>query len=187
MATSASTMITRNNRRGSRVALSGTVKYSYNAGESGTATCCDVSGGGMRVVLGRYLRPGRRLMVQVPHGSNKRRHAELKAEIAWCSPTEEPHEFLAGLRVLHDAPEAAQTLTALAVGGSSPLKTRQPRTKRIALPLIVTAWVKPGENGVHNDPETSEEWKDFHVAVCVELAKAMVVVAASAMMVLPSA
>ncbi len=187
MATSASTMITRNNRRDSRVTLSGTVKYSYSGGESGTATCCDVSGGGMRVVLGRYLRPGRHLMVQVPHGANKKRHAELKAEIAWCSPTEEPHEFIAGLRVLHDEPEAAHTLAALAVGGTSPLKTRPPRAQRIALPLVVKAWVKPGKNGTHNELETSEEWKDFHVAVCVEMAKAMVVVAASAMIVLPSA
>jgi len=88
-----------------RLPFSGSVDYRYGAEDSGNATATDIGRGGMRVYLGRYLRPGTLLMIALPEGKG-----ELKARIAWCSPTLSGGFFVAGVRVLHNEFESLQLM-----------------------------------------------------------------------------
>jgi hypothetical protein len=91
-----------------RMPFSGSVDYRYGAADCGKATAYDVGRGGMRVYLGRYLRPGTLLMIALSDGKG-----ELKARIAWCSPTLSSGHFVAGVRVLHNELESLQLMSDL--------------------------------------------------------------------------
>jgi hypothetical protein len=63
--------------------------------------------------LGRYLTPGRKVLVRVFSVRNPNEAAELKGRIAWCRPTEQPERFLAGVEIFYDAPEVSEDLSRL--------------------------------------------------------------------------
>ncbi|MFA6240964.1 MAG: PilZ domain-containing protein [Candidatus Hydrogenedentales bacterium] len=93
-------------RRFVRLPFASTVQYRYGAQDTGSATLLNVGRGGVCVRLGRYLRPGTRALVQVPSVQMDGRSVELKAELVWCRPASEQHEFDAGFRIVFDEPDA---------------------------------------------------------------------------------
>ena len=102
-----------NQRRFVRAPLAGTVRYAYASEPGAVAKACDVSRGGLSVEMGRYLRPGTRLMLEVPGVETDGNAAELKAEIAWCRATNSGHAFRAGIRVIEDQPDVLEVMSNL--------------------------------------------------------------------------
>jgi len=100
-------------RRFLRVPFSTRVEYFHGAGASGTGCCREVSHRGLSMRLGRYLAPGRKVLVRVFSVANPVEAAELKGRVAWCRPTAAPDQFLAGIEVFFDAPEAFEDLSRL--------------------------------------------------------------------------
>ncbi len=99
-------------RRYLRVPFAGTVNYRY-ADEQGAATCNDLGRGGLRLQLGRYLRPGRRIMLTLTDVMSGSHPVELKAEVVWCRPASGSCTFTTGLRVYHDDLDTTHTLSVL--------------------------------------------------------------------------
>jgi len=98
-------------RRFARVPYLGRVQFVYGAGQKGSAKANDVGRGGLRVRMGRYLRPGTKLMVQIPMGDSGEKAVELKSEVVWCRREPGHLDFGAGLRVYYDAPEALDAIS----------------------------------------------------------------------------
>ncbi|MBN2310633.1 MAG: PilZ domain-containing protein [Candidatus Hydrogenedentes bacterium] len=107
------TTAAKDERRFVRVPFTGLATYRCGSRDTGGAVCLDVGRGGMRVELGRYLRPGRRLLVSVSGLPGQNERIELKARVAWCRPTTNPSVFLTGLRVFHDDARSVAGLTEL--------------------------------------------------------------------------
>lgn len=102
-----------NGRRFLRVPFATEVDYFYGTKASGSGQCRELSRGGLSMSLGRYLTPGRKILVRVFSTSNPNEAAELKGRIAWCRPTGQPERFLAGVEVFYDAPEVSEDLSRL--------------------------------------------------------------------------
>lgn len=100
-------------RRFMRIPHRGSILYRYASSESAAAHSVDVSHGGVCLALGRYLKPGRFVLLTLEPGPQRPAWAELKAQIAWCRPTSDPHVFLAGAYVFRDEPEVAVTMSEL--------------------------------------------------------------------------
>ncbi len=100
-----------NERRFARVPFLGHVQFVYGAGRKGSAHVNDVGRGGLRVHMGRYLRPGTKLMISIPLRDSEQRTVELKSEVIWCQREAGRIEFSAGLRVYYDAPEALEAIS----------------------------------------------------------------------------
>jgi hypothetical protein len=98
-------------RRFARVPYAGGVEFVYGAGRDGSATAYDVGRGGLRVRMGRYLRPGTRLLVRLPESGQDDGPVELKAEVAWCRRELSALEFEVGLRIFYDAPDALDAIS----------------------------------------------------------------------------
>lgn len=92
-------------RRSSRAMSSARVSYSYGHGAGGDGVCRNVGRGGLCLRIGRYLRPGRRLLMTI-------RGAELMGRVMWCRADGESHHFLIGIKVFPDEEEAALALAA---------------------------------------------------------------------------
>jgi hypothetical protein len=85
------------------------VSYQYGAGETGVAAWQDISLHGSRIRLGRYLPPGKHILLQggpLP---------ELKCRVVWCLPREGSQYFEAGLRIYHTDLDVVCALEAIAV------------------------------------------------------------------------
>lgn len=113
MADAHRTRIWMNGRSFLRVPFSTTVEYFYGAGATGTGQCRDLSRNGLSMSLGRYLTPGRKILVRVFSIANPVEAAELKGRIVWCRPTEQPERFLAGVEIFYDMPEVSEDLSRL--------------------------------------------------------------------------
>lgn len=100
-------------RRAKRVPYDGRLTYRYSPVDEGKAVGADVSPQGLRIRLGRYLRPGRRVVLRVDTLSD----AELKGRVTWCRPANEPNTFDAGIRVFHDAADSAAALSEMIQAG----------------------------------------------------------------------
>lgn len=100
-------------RHFARAPFAGTISYCYGHSETGQATCLDVGHGGARLILGRYLRPGRHVLLALALDSEGEKLVELKARVAWCRPAGEPHTFIAGVYIFHDEPEVSAALSEL--------------------------------------------------------------------------
>ena len=94
-------------RRYARVPFKHTARCAYGPGHQAKASCEDVGLGGLRLKLGRYLRPGTLVLVSVGEQA-----VQLKARVAWCRGLKD-HHFAAGLRVFQSEAEAALALTRL--------------------------------------------------------------------------
>ena len=87
-----------------RTELNGPVSYVSGCGDGGHATWLNVSRAGAAILLGRYLRPGRRIDLLVTAGGGE--NAFIGAEIAWCVPVPGTLRFKAGLRMVRQDPES---------------------------------------------------------------------------------
>jgi hypothetical protein len=104
-------------RRYNRASYDTPVQYRYASNLSGQATCMDVSLGGLRLRLGRYLRPGTYMLVTLNERTEDGEPVQFKAQVAWCRGADN-HHFAAGLRVYDDEPGSTQALARLTTRGS---------------------------------------------------------------------
>jgi len=74
----------------------------------------DVSVGGVRLRLGRYLRPNTKLLLQVKAEELDADALEFKGQVVWCKPCDLNNVFGAGIRIMGDAPDAAGVMAGLA-------------------------------------------------------------------------
>lgn len=100
-------------RRFSRLPYACRVEYTHAPDESAEAMTMDVGRGGMQIRLGRYLRPGTKLLLRVPCPAGAGSTAELKAEIVWCRLPRRGEECVAGLRIMYDEPEVLISVSRL--------------------------------------------------------------------------
>jgi len=141
-------------RRFVRIPLTGRVDYRYGAGETGRAEYADVSRSGIGLRLGRYLRPGRRVMLTVdtaPEADRDGTGSELKAQVAWCRPGKEAHTFDAGLRVFHDEVDSMVVVRSLVVRALRQLSSLMVAAKPIP---ECRAAVERAESGARPQPFT---------------------------------
>ena len=87
------------------------MQFKSGAGSKGSAQEGDVGRGGMRVRMGRYLRPGTKLMITISLEGSNEQTVELKSEVVWCRRGPGQLEFDAGIRVYYDAPEALEAIS----------------------------------------------------------------------------
>lgn len=96
-----------------RTRVEGEVEYESGNAHPGKACWQDVSRTGAQLRLGRYLVPGRVLRLRfdspLDHGSR----AEVTARVAWCRQVQGTLDFVAGLVVTRERPEAALAFSAL--------------------------------------------------------------------------
>ncbi len=104
--------MTDDERRFGRVPFTGTIRYQYANDLSGLATCRNLGHGGMCVRLGRYLRPGRLILLEVIDADDTVEPVEFKGRVVWCRPASSPCMFAAGVRVFHDDLDVARAIYA---------------------------------------------------------------------------
>lgn len=97
----------------SRVAYCDEVRYEDGQQEQGTAHCTDIGWGGTALNLGRYLRPGTRVCLSFKRPDQQGNALTLEGEVSWCTPAQESHRFLAGVRASLKEGEAMEALSAL--------------------------------------------------------------------------
>jgi len=98
-------------RRFTRVPHRGDISFKYAANDAANAVCVDMSRGGVCLAMGRYLRPGRKVLLTVADATDATRLAELKAQVVWCRPTDDPQVFQAGIHIFHDEPEVTVVMS----------------------------------------------------------------------------
>lgn len=101
---------TEDQRTSERIVAFGTLVYQDSPHDKGWARWCSVSRDGACIHLGRYLRPGKQIMLRSrgTHGH------EFKARVVWCRPVNGGAHFVAGLKVFHDTPDSEEALASLA-------------------------------------------------------------------------
>lgn len=90
-----------------RAALDRRVTYEVTPGDGGSATWIDVSRVGVRMLLGRYLRPRRVIALAFAAPWDEHTEVRLSARVIWCRQAKDSAEFHAGLQVLRESPESA--------------------------------------------------------------------------------
>ena len=78
--------------------MEGPIRFYDGSGALSRATLCDVSYGGLRMTLGRYIRP--QTLVQVPVSLDEHQ-LSFPARVAWCLPGENNQTFDVGLKADH--------------------------------------------------------------------------------------
>jgi hypothetical protein len=63
--------------------------------------------------MGRYLRPGRFMMLEVADPADCQEPVELKGRVVWCRAASDPCMFVAGVHVFHDDPQSVEALVRL--------------------------------------------------------------------------
>lgn len=97
-----------------RLVAFGTLVYQDSPHDKGWARWCSVSRDGACIHLGRYLRPGKHLMLRTGRTEDAGTGAEFKARVVWCRPVAAGAQFVAGLKIIHDTPDSEEALAALA-------------------------------------------------------------------------
>ena len=90
-----------------RVPLTGHVSFQYGVSETGIAAWRDVSLHGSRIRLGRYLTPGKHILLR------SESLPDLKCRVVWCLPRDGSRHFDAGLRIYHTDLEVVRALEAI--------------------------------------------------------------------------
>jgi len=100
--------------REARTELGGTLRYGYGAPEdTGVAQWVDVSRSGAAIQLGRYLRPGREVTLEINSPLAMNGPLKVRAKVVWCAAARKSGHFNAGLLVYRDTPEMALDFAAL--------------------------------------------------------------------------
>ena len=80
-----------------RVPFDRSVRWIDAQGDTGLATACDFSRGGLSIELARFLRPGPVLSLVFDDVCYDGAPVELDAEVAWCRPAvDDPGRFIVG-------------------------------------------------------------------------------------------
>jgi hypothetical protein len=108
--------------------------YQYGVNDGGHASILDVGRGGFCVRLGRYLRPGTRVIVRSGAIDGVQLTVELKGAIVWCCAVRGGHDFLAGLRVLFDEPETICAMSQMVHAAVAGLFVMRPPSPPITAP-----------------------------------------------------
>lgn len=103
----------REKRRYGRLPFSENMRYQCAAHDAGQARCLDAGRGGFRVHLGRYLRPGRLVMLEMADPAHPTEAVELKGRVVWCRPASESCMFEAGVRIFSESEETDATMAAV--------------------------------------------------------------------------
>ena len=128
-----------------RIPYAGRFMYRYRADDHGLAVGADVSRGGLKLMLGRYLRPGTNLMIEAPVTLQDGRGIELKGQIVWCDPRKRDRHFAAGVRIVFDeadAISATSTLVWHAISASGMLE----ELKQAQAPIAAQSMPLPRDN-----------------------------------------
>lgn len=99
--------------REQRMNVQGKLLYRYNGDESGAAHWQDVSRVGAKLRLGRYLRPGRNLVLEFASPLVEEGQVQLPARVIWCRLMAEGADFVAGVQIRRERPEYAVAFAAL--------------------------------------------------------------------------
>ena len=105
---------TEDQRLSERQVAFGTLVYQDSPQDKGWARWCSVSCDGACIHLGRYLRPGKHLMLRSNEASDMAHDLEFKARVVWCRPVAAGAHFVAGLKIFHDTPDSEEALAGLA-------------------------------------------------------------------------
>jgi len=118
-----------------RTTLEGTVRYEYdNAREAGVARWIDVSRVGAALHLGRYLMPGREVILVFPSPIVADEERRVRAKVVWCRPTKEGgFGYVAGLRIHREDPKRALHFAALGYTARAALNTAASKTVKSAV------------------------------------------------------
>ncbi len=100
-------------RRYNRIRIAGPLMYRHGLSLAGLAAWNDVSLGGICMTMGRYLKPGRNVVLTFTTFNGDNTMFELKAQVVWCRAVENSSKFMVGLRVFHDEAEAQCALSRL--------------------------------------------------------------------------
>lgn len=100
-------------RRFTRLPYLNEAHYRSGPDHDGKAQCHDVSLGGLCLTLGRYLRPGSRVLVTLNELSSTGIPLQFKSIVRWCRSSQ-VRRYRAGLRVYVDDVETERALEALA-------------------------------------------------------------------------
>ncbi len=96
-----------------RLPLFTNAQYRYGATGEGCARVLNIGRAGLRLRMGRYLRPGTVVRLLLKSQELGLDPVEFTTHIAWCAPVSETSEFDAGLRILHDGGESLALASAL--------------------------------------------------------------------------
>jgi len=140
MITQTTARIANDPRRSVRAPYSGNATYRYARNEGGSATLVNLCPSGACLALGRYLRPGRFILVALETDCSPCRTIELKGQIVWCRPTEDAGAFLMGVRILQDDPD-----TGVAI---SDLLSRSQARETVGRHRPAPVWHLDGENSL---------------------------------------
>jgi len=125
-------------RRSARASYSGKATYRYARDDGGSATVVNLCPSGACLALGRYLRPGRFMLLALEADSSPRTTIELKTQVVWCRPTKNIGVFLTGVRILHDELDTEVTI--------SELLSRTPENEPVPARRPVSVWDLDGGN-----------------------------------------
>jgi len=92
--------------------FTGRVAYRYGGQQGGSALWRNVSRAGGRIHLGRYLRPGKSLLLTFGTA------ARFTAMVVWCRRAGNSADFEAGLWIPPDGEDSVLDYTALAEDGA---------------------------------------------------------------------
>lgn len=148
-------------RQFARVPFTGAVTYRYEPEHEGTAMCTNVGRGGLSLELGRYLRPGKYVMLSVSGADGE--PLELKARVAWCRALPGSRLFAAGVRVYHDEPQSLQALSRMVHKG---LEQSGVFSELHALHTMRTAQPQPWE-GRKESTTSREAWVTIQLGQAV--------------------
>lgn len=96
-----------------RFAHVGVLEYRYGLDEQGLAAWHDVSRDGVCVQLGRYLRPGRSIVVVRAQRELHDEPLELKGRVAWCRPAGDDESYLVGIKIHRSGVELCHAMWSL--------------------------------------------------------------------------
>lgn len=100
-------------RETERFPHAGSLEYRYGIGEKGRATWHDVGRDGVCIQLGRYLRPGRSIVVVRQERELHDEPLELKGRVIWCRPSGDGETYLVGIKVHRSGVELCYAMSSL--------------------------------------------------------------------------
>ncbi len=100
-------------RETERFPHTGSLEYRYGLSDTGIATWHDVGRDGVCIRLGRYLRPGRSLVLIREERELHDEPRELKGRIVWCRPSGDGETYLVGVKVHRSGVELCYAMSSL--------------------------------------------------------------------------